>query len=231
MHFDAVSRHRESEIHGSTGEALFGYSPQACGQIASPVACCSQRIQRTLPLLCRLTEPIREPAQRLTHTNRTCGRIERLIDNHLAGFYGLKQRVVQVSRHPSALPQLFIETKAQCRLRTPYSRPVDEPDEKQSGGCVEETGPNRVELGARKSEKQCCPQHVPGACIHASGCIRPVGLLGAFHSKCLLHFPAVGLLGLLVCVSRRTVVSSARNPQRHPERDFPRYPYRRLSVC
>src|SRR3984885_2269702 len=145
MHFDAVSRHRESEIHGSTGEALFGYSPQACGQIASPVACCSQRIQRSLPLLCRLTEPIREPAQRLTHTSRTCGRIERIIGNHLAGFYGLKQCVVQVSRKPSALPQLLIETNAKCRLRPPYRHPVDEPHEEQCAGCVEETGPNRVE--------------------------------------------------------------------------------------
>ena len=38
--------------------------------------------------------------------------------------------------------------------------------------------------------------------------------MGTLHSKSLLHFPAVGLLCLLVCVSTRTVVSTARNPQR-----------------
>ena len=47
--------------------------------------------------------------------------------------------------------------------------------------------------------------------------------MGALHSKSLLHFPAVGLLCLLVCVSRRTV-SSARNPQRQSGEGFPAIP-------
>jgi hypothetical protein len=48
--------------------------------------------------------------------------------------------------------------------------------------------------------------------------------LAAVHSKSLLHFPAVGLLCVLVCVSRRTVVSSARNPQRQSAEGFPAIP-------
>ena len=51
-----------------------------------------------------------------------------------------------------------------------------------------------------------------------------MGLLAAVHSKSLLHFPAVGLLCVLVCVSRRTVVSSARNPQRQSAEGFPAIP-------
>ena len=47
--------------------------------------------------------------------------------------------------------------------------------------------------------------------------------MAAVHSKSLLHFPAVGLLCLLVCVSRRTV-SSARNPQRQSGEGFPAIP-------
>jgi hypothetical protein len=61
------------------------------------------------------------------------GRLQRMISNQLAALDGLKERVVEVPRHASALCQSVIETGADGSRNLQHTQAVDSPNNKDTG--------------------------------------------------------------------------------------------------